>query len=38
MTEWRDVPQFEGHYQVSDDGRVRSVDRTVIRRYNAQRG
>ena len=32
MTEWRDVPQFEGYYQVSDHGRVRSVDRTVIRR------
>lgn len=27
--EWRDVPGFEGRYQVSDLGRVRSVDRRV---------
>jgi hypothetical protein len=31
MTEWRDVPGYEGLYQVSSDGMVRSVDRTVLR-------
>lgn len=30
MTEqWKDVPGYEGRYQVSDMGRVRSVDRLV---------
>lgn len=32
MTEWRDIPGFEGEYQVSDDGQVRSLDRVIIRR------
>ena len=27
---WKDVPGYEGYYQVSDMGRVRSVDRTVF--------
>lgn len=30
MSEWRDVPGYEGLYQVSDCGIVRSLDRTVI--------
>lgn len=30
--EWRPVPGWEGWYEVSDDGRVRSVDRVVITR------
>ncbi|QKM47751.1 hypothetical protein B7760_01775 [Burkholderia glumae] len=29
METWRDIPGFEGRYQVSDQGRVRSVDRRV---------
>lgn len=29
MEDWRDVPGFEGCYQVSDEGRVRSLDRIV---------
>lgn len=29
MEEWRDIPGWEGMYQVSNQGRVRSVDRTV---------
>jgi hypothetical protein len=29
MEEWRQVPEYEGFYEVSDAGRVRSVDRTV---------
>ena len=27
---WKDIPNYEGYYQVSDIGRVRSLDRTVI--------
>jgi NUMOD4 motif-containing protein/HNH endonuclease len=29
---WRDIPGFEGAYQVSDLGRVRSLDRAVAHR------
>lgn len=29
MEIWKSIPQFEGHYQVSDEGRVRSLDKTV---------
>jgi hypothetical protein len=29
MEEWKDVPEYEGLYQVSTLGRVRSVDRVV---------
>lgn len=32
MTEWRDIEGYEGYYQVSQDGKVRSVDRIVKRR------
>lgn len=28
--EWRDVPGWSGYYQVSNHGRVRSLDRTII--------
>ena len=35
---WRDITGFEGYYQVSDHGRVRSVRRTVPReRYGIWR-
>lgn len=31
MTErWRDIPGYEGRYQASTEGRVRSLDRTVL--------
>lgn len=31
MTEiWKDIPGYEGAYQVSDLGRVRSLDRTLV--------
>lgn len=29
MEAWRDIPGFDGRYQVSDQGRVRSVDRYI---------
>lgn len=29
MTEWRDIPGYEGIYQASDDGQIRSLDRDV---------
>jgi hypothetical protein len=28
--QWRDIPGYEGAYQVSDQGRVRSLDRRVL--------
>lgn len=31
--EWRPAPRFAGFYEVSDLGRVRSVDRVVTREY-----
>ncbi|MBR4384375.1 MAG: HNH endonuclease [Selenomonadaceae bacterium] len=31
MVEWRDIEGFAGLYQVSNDGRVRSIDRIVHR-------
>lgn len=30
---WKDVNGYEGHYQVSNYGQVRSVDRIVVRMY-----
>ena len=29
---WKDITGYEGYYQVSNKGRIRSVDRTVIGR------
>jgi hypothetical protein len=31
MREWRDVVGYEGFYEVSDDGQVRSITRTFMR-------
>lgn len=28
---WKDIPGYEGHYKVSDLGRVKSLDRTIER-------
>ena len=30
--EWRDIPDYEGKYQASSYGRIRSLDRTIIRK------
>jgi hypothetical protein len=30
MEEWRDVEGYEGIYQVSSEGRVRTLDRTIV--------
>lgn len=29
--EWRDIPGYEGYYQASNQGRIRGLDRTVMR-------
>ena len=29
---WKDIPEYEGYYQASSLGRVRSVDRTITRK------
>ena len=34
--EWRDVPNYEGAYEVSDLGRVRSMDRVTIHGHRAR--
>ena len=31
MEVWKDIPGFDGHYEVSNEGRVRSKKRVVIR-------
>ena len=31
MEEWRDIKDYEGYYQVSNLGRIRSLDRTFLR-------
>lgn len=28
--QWRDIPGYEGYYQASNRGRIRSLDRTVV--------
>jgi hypothetical protein len=31
--EWKDIPGYEGRYQASTHGRVRSLDRTIYRKH-----
>lgn len=31
---WKDIPDFEGYYQVSNLGRIRSVERTILKSNN----
>ena len=33
---WRDIPGYEGRYQVSNLGRIRSIKVTLLRPYNAR--
>ena len=37
MEEWKDIKEFTGYYQVSNCGRVRSVDRYVPDNHNSKR-
>lgn len=37
MEEWKDIPRYEGHYQVSSHGRVRSLRRVVVYSNGKQR-
>jgi len=34
---WRDIPDYEGYYQVSSRGRIKSVDRVVSLRHKHNR-
>ena len=34
---WKDVPDYEGYYQASNLGRVRSLDRTVTTKHGVER-
>lgn len=34
--EWRDIPDFEGYYQASTLGRIRSVDRVIPNNLQAR--
>lgn len=36
MTEWRAIPGYEGRYEVSDDGQVRSLTVTVTARWSGR--
>ena len=38
MEIWKDVPEYEGYYQVSNMGRIRSVERLVTQRHSATKG
>lgn len=33
---WASIPDYEGLYEVSDEGEVRSVDRTIIRKGDVE--
>ena len=37
MEQWKDVPGWEQHYQVSDLGRVRSKDRSIVIGHRVKR-
>ena len=36
MEVWRDIENYEGYYQVSDWGRIRSLPRTIIHNNGGQ--
>lgn len=37
MEIWKDIKGYEGYYQVSNQGRVKSLNRTVSKNYNPRR-
>lgn len=37
MEVWKDIPNYEGYYQASDKGRVRSLDRMVTTKHGVER-
>ena len=37
VEEWKDIPNFEGYYQASTMGRIRSVERTLVYKNGAVR-
>lgn len=37
MEQWRDIPGFEGKYQVSDYGNVRSVQNNILLKPQTRR-
>lgn len=37
IEEWRDIKDYEGYYQVSNYGRIRSLDRTIIESNGVKR-
>ncbi len=37
MINWKPIPDYEGFYEVSDDGQVRSVDRIIITKAGVKR-
>jgi hypothetical protein len=32
---WRDIPGYAGRYEISSDGRIRTVGRTIVRSNGA---
>ena len=34
IEEWRSIPDYEGYYEISNFGRLRSLDRSVISKKN----
>lgn len=37
LEHWKDIPGYEGHYQASDKGRIRSLPRTVNGKHGTPR-
>lgn len=37
MEHWKDIPEWQGYYQASNKGRIRSLDRVVNSTHNSKR-
>lgn len=37
MEIWKDIPNYEGYYQVSNKGEIRAIDRTIFYKNNTTR-